>query len=169
MPRPAIVSLNNNNNSGTSSSSSGGFGTSGGFGGGLGSRSGSSGHSAFGTPAPAASAAANGATLDSNQGTGGPGGTSNGQPLLQGVRITADTVNNTLLIYADQGNYRIIESTLLKLDQPQLQVAIEATIAEVTLNDELAYGVQFFLTSKNLGLRPDRGSILNTQSTAAPS
>jgi general secretion pathway protein D len=162
------LSLNNNNNSGTSSSSSGGFGASGGFGGGLGSRSGSSGNSAFGTPAAVASAAANGATLDSNRGTGGPGGTSNGQPLLQGVRITADTVNNTLLIYADQGNYRIIESTLQKLDQPQLQVAIDATIAEVTLNDELAYGVQFFLTSKNLGLRPDRGSIVNTQSTGAP-
>ena len=53
---------------------------------------------------------------------------------MQGVRITADSVNNTLLIYADQGNYRIIESTLQQVDQPQLQVAIDATIAEVTLD-----------------------------------
>jgi general secretion pathway protein D len=95
------------------------------------------------------------------------GGT--GQPLLQGVRITPDIVNNTLLIYADQGSYRIIESTLQQVDQPQLQVAIDATIAEVTLTNELSYGVQAFLTSRNLGLRPDNGSILNTQSTAAPS
>jgi general secretion pathway protein D len=87
---------------------------------------------------------------------------------MQGVRITADTVNNTLLIYADQENYRIIESTLQQVDQPQLQVAIDATIAEVTLNDDLTYGVQFYLTSHNLGLRPDNGSALNTQSTAAP-
>src|SRR5262249_21887791 len=100
--------------------------------------------------------------LDSRSPTG------NGQPLMQGVRITADTVNNSLLIYADQGNYKIIESTLQQLDQPPLQVAIDATIAEVTLNNELSYGVQFFLTSRNLGLRPDRGSILNTQSTQPP-
>jgi len=88
---------------------------------------------------------------------------------MQGVRITPDAVNNSLLIYADQGNYRIIESALHRLDQPQLQVAINATIAEVTLNDELAYGVQFYLNSKNVGLKPDRGSILNTQSTSGPS
>jgi len=84
------------------------------------------------------------------------------------VRITADTVNNTLLIYADQNNYHIIESTLQQVDQPQLQVAIDATIAEVTLTDELSYGVQFYLTSHNLGLKPDQGSALNTQSTSAP-
>ena len=58
--------------------------------------------------------------------------------MLQGVRITPDAVNNTLLIYADQENYRIIESTLLQIDQPQLQVAIDATIAEVTLNNTLS-------------------------------
>src|ERR1700736_4546533 len=87
-----------------------------------------------------------------------------GKPVLQGVRITADTVNNTLLIYADQENYRLIKTTLQQVDQPQLQVAIDATIAEVTLTDELAYGVQFYLTSHNLGLKPDNGSALNTQS-----
>src|ERR1700730_1513394 len=110
----------------------------------------------------------------SRSGTGGGGladsGSSSaggGKPVLQGVRITADTVNNTLLIYADQENYRIIQSTLQQVDQPQLQVAIDATIAEVTLTDELAYGVQFYLTSHNLGLKPDNGSALNTQSGAS--
>jgi general secretion pathway protein D len=86
-----------------------------------------------------------------------------GKPILEGVRITADVVNNTLLIYADRENYRIIQSTLVQLDRPQLQVAIDSTIAEVTLNDSLTYGVQAFLTSKSLGLKPDTGSILNTQ------
>jgi general secretion pathway protein D len=88
--------------------------------------------------------------------------------VLQDVRITPDTVNNTLLIYADQANYRIIESTLVQIDQPQLQVAIDATIAEVTLNNTLAYGVQSYITGQNLGLKPNSGSILNTQATAAP-
>ena len=143
------LSLNNNN----PSSSSGGFG----------SRMGSGSGSGFGAPAATAPPAAPGAaSLDK----GGTGSSGNGQPLMQGVRITADNVNNTLLIYADQGNYRIIESTLQQVDQPQLQVSIDATIAEVTLTDELSYGVQFFLTSHNLGLRPDQGSLLNTQSGA---
>jgi general secretion pathway protein D len=143
-------------NSNNSSSSSNGFG----------SRSttgtGTSGGSGFG--APAVTANPSGAGLSDS---GGPA-TGGGQPVLQGVRITADTVNNTLLIYADQENYRIIQTTLQQIDQPQLQVAIDATIAEVTLTDELAYGVQFFLTSHALGLRPDQGSLLNTQSTTAP-
>src|SRR5690349_2595302 len=108
----------------------------------------------------------NGNTGALEAGRGATGG--NGQPVLQDVRITPDTVNNTLLIYADQANYRIIESTLIQIDQPQLQVAIDATIAEVTLNNELSYGVQFYLTSHNLGLRPDQGSALNTQSSVAP-
>ncbi|MGJ5134544.1 type II secretion system secretin GspD [Bradyrhizobium oligotrophicum] len=91
-----------------------------------------------------------------------------GKPLMEGVRITPDVVNNTLLIYADRENYRLIEATLRQCDRPQLQVAIDATIAEVTLNDSLNYGVQAYLTSKNLGLRPDQGSVLNTTSTSAP-
>lgn len=103
------------------------------------------------------------------QAGGAPGGGGGGPSLLPGVRITADTVNNSLLIYASQENYRIIERTLMQLDQPQLQVAIEATVAEVTLNDKLAYGVQFFLTSNNLGLGRDNGSAVNTLATEATS
>jgi general secretion pathway protein D len=116
----------------------------------------------FGQSQAASGNSPSGGALDARSSGG------SGQPILQGVRITPDIVNNTLLIYADQANYRIVEATLQQVDQPQLQVAIDATIAEVTLTNELSYGVQAFLTSKNLGLRPDNGSILNTQSTAAP-
>ncbi|MGH6794474.1 MAG: type II secretion system protein GspD [Methylocella sp.] len=49
------------------------------------------------------------------------------------------------MIYANAEDYRIIERALNQLDRPQLQVAIDVTIAEVTLNDSLSYGVQFFL------------------------
>jgi general secretion pathway protein D len=106
-----------------------------------------------------------GNALDSGHGSG----SGNGQPVLQGdVRITPDTVNNSLLIYADQANYRIIEATLLQVDKQQIQVAIDATIAEVTLTNDLSYGVQTYLTSRNVGLKPNTGSILNTQATTAP-
>ncbi len=143
-------SFNNSNNPGASA-------------GGFGARTPSAGNSGFGAAAGAGPAGAGPAPLD-----GGRGGGSGGPPLLQGIRITADAVNNSLLIYADQGNYRIIESALRQVDQPQLQVAIDATIAEVDLTDELQFGVQFFLTSHALGLRPDQGSLLNTTSTVAP-
>lgn len=66
-----------------------------------------------------------------------------------GVRITADVANNSLLIFANQENYRLIEQTLQQLDRPQLQVAIHATIAEITLNNQLQYGVQYYLKGKD--------------------
>jgi general secretion pathway protein D len=119
---------------------------------------------ALGTQSTATTAGANTTATDSSR----PSASGNGQPVLQDVRITPDTVNNSLLIYADQANYRIIEATLLQIDQPQLQVAIDATIAEVTLNNSLAYGVQTYLTGQKIGLRPNSGSILNTQATTAP-
>ena len=87
--------------------------------------------------------------------------------LLPGVRITVDVTNNALLIYATEENYRIIERTLRQIDRPQLQVAFDATIAEVTLNDTLTYGVQFFLKSERLGAPEDSGSIVNTIGNAA--
>jgi len=87
--------------------------------------------------------------------------------LLPGVRITADANSNSLLIYANQENYRIIERTLQQLDRQQLQVSIDATIAEVTLNDTLRYGVQFFLKSEDVGLGKNKGSVLNTASVAS--
>jgi len=96
------------------------------------------------------------------------GSTGNGTPLMPGVRITPDAVNNSLLIYASQENYRIIERTIRQMDRPQLQVAIDATVAEVTLNNNLNYGVQFFLNSKDVGLKPDQGSVLNSSANNPP-
>ncbi|MGA2053670.1 MAG: type II secretion system secretin GspD [Bradyrhizobium sp.] len=118
---------------------------------------------AFGGPQ---TGGANGGNLGQLDKGNGPG--AGGQPLLQNVRITPDVVNNTLLIYADQGNYKVIESALRQVDQPQLQVSIDATIAEVDLTDELQFGVQSYLTSHALGLRPDQGSILNSTATTSP-
>lgn len=98
-------------------------------------------------------------------GAGGPGMDSENS-LMPGVRITADAANNSILIYANQQNYKTIERALIQLDRPRGQVAIELTIAEVTLNDKLNYGVQFFLQSSDVGLKADKGSIINTAITA---
>src|SRR5262249_32698487 len=66
------------------------------------------------------------------------------------IRITADEVNNLLLIYASPSDYRRITNVLREIDRPPLQVMINATIVEVTLNDSLRYGVQVFLKGKNI-------------------
>lgn len=65
--------------------------------------------------------------------------------ILESVKIVPNELNNTLLIRAAPQAYEMIESTLRRLDTSPLQVLIEATIAEVTLNDQLRYGVQYFL------------------------
>lgn len=69
-----------------------------------------------------------------------------GQPLApHEVRIIPDDANNALLIRASQPDYQRILGALRQLDRPPLQVLINATIAEVTLNDSLRYGVQAYL------------------------
>lgn len=65
-----------------------------------------------------------------------------------GAQIIADEDNNALLVMATPAEYRVIERTMRKLDIPRRQVLVEATIAEVTLNDNLQYGVSWFLQSR---------------------
>ena len=66
---------------------------------------------------------------------------------FQNLRITADAVNNAVVVYSNQEDYRIVERALRDLDRPQMQVSIDATVAEVTLTDQLQYGVQAYLNS----------------------
>ncbi|MDQ6870062.1 MAG: hypothetical protein M3178_17565 [Pseudomonadota bacterium] len=100
-------------------------------------------------------------------GGGSGGGAGGGRALMPGVRILPDVANNSVVIYANAENYRIIERALNQLDRPQAQVAVDVTIAEVALNNDLQYGVQFFLGSSNLGLGANNGSIINS-STGNP-
>ena len=55
----------------------------------------------------------------------------------EGIRIIADERNNALVILATVAEYRLVEATLDRLDILPLQVLIEATIAEVSLDDTL--------------------------------
>jgi general secretion pathway protein D len=81
-----------------------------------------------------------------------------GVSFLPNIRITADVTNNAVLVYANADSQRVVEQTIRQIDRPQRQIAIEATIAEVTLNNTLQYGVQFFLASQ-------KGSVVNTIAT----
>jgi general secretion pathway protein D len=106
---------------------------------------------------------------DSAGATGSAGG--NGRAVFQNVRITADTSNNAIVVYSNQEDYRVIERALRDVDRPRMQVAIDATVAEITLTEDLRFGVQYFLTSKDVGAGKDKGSIglLNAAQTTAQS
>jgi general secretion pathway protein D len=75
------------------------------------------------------------------------------------IRIQADVANNSLIIYANLEMREQILKALERIDVPQLQVAINVTMAELRLTDELRYGIQYFLKSKSLGLGRDNGLI----------
>ncbi|MCP8687235.1 type II secretion system secretin GspD [Marinobacterium sedimentorum] len=60
------------------------------------------------------------------------------------VSIIADNENNALLIMSSPGDYDKVYKAIQKLDVLPLQVLVEATIVEVSLEDELQYGLQWF-------------------------
>ena len=87
-----------------------------------------------------------------------PGPAGGGQPLpataaasqpiaIEGLKIVPDVINNSLLIYATPLEFRLLHDAVEQLDVPAIQVLIETTLAEVRLNDELRYGVQWFFES----------------------
>ena len=61
-----------------------------------------------------------------------------------GPLIVTDIANNALIIRADQADYGAIERMIKQMDVAPNQVLIEATIAEVTLNDTLQFGVEWY-------------------------
>jgi general secretion pathway protein D len=82
-----------------------------------------------------------------------------------GVRIVPNEPNNSLLIYADGEEYAFIKDALTELDQPVAQVLIEATLAEVTLGNDLQFGVDFKTISGDLSVT----SVSNTAGVPASS
>ncbi len=73
------------------------------------------------------------------------------------------------MIYANAEQYRIIEKALNQLDRPQSQVAVDVTVAEVTLNNTLNYGVQFFLGNLNIPALHTLGAVgINSPSGVTP-
>ena len=96
---------------------------------------------AAGAPTPAATAS------QSTVATG------NGEALGLGVgstlKVIADRDNNALLILANGADYEKIEEAIKKLDVVPRQVLVEVTIAEVTLNGALSYGLEWFFNSNN--------------------
>jgi general secretion pathway protein D len=65
------------------------------------------------------------------------------------VKVISDEPNNALIITTFPRNWPLIEDTIRKLDRTPKQVLIEVLVAEVTLDDESAYGMAWTLRSQN--------------------
>lgn len=88
---------------------------------------------------------------------GGGGGGADGMPdtgagramggstisLGDSIRVVSDDYNNALLVYASPYEFGKIERILRQLDVVATQVLIEASIVEVTLSDDLQYGIEW--------------------------
>lgn len=149
---------------GTIGSGGGGGGLGGGSAGALGRSSLSSGISSSGQGQPGGQQTGGGAgaavpAAGANPLLGGlePGGSGQDTDTL---RVIPDDQNNAVLVYGTERELATMEAMLRKIDILPLQVRIDAVIAEVTLNDTLQYGTQFFFKSGGIN------GILNTGTTA---
>ena len=70
---------------------------------------------------------------------------------IGGVRVMPDEQNNSILVWSTRAEFLKIESTLKRLDLPPTQVLIEASIIEVTLGDDLKYGLQWAFSDSHRG------------------
>jgi general secretion pathway protein D len=70
-----------------------------------------------------------------------------------GTRVAADDARNALVVRAPRAQHAEIEGLLRELDSPARQVLLEATIAEVTLNDRLDIGTRWFFENGNFDFR----------------
>jgi len=93
--------------------------------------------------------AANDRGVQNNRSGGGVVSTPEGD-----IRITSVIETNSLLIQASQSQYSSIQAAIERIDQEPLQVLIEAQILDVELNEDLQFGVNWFLTQNGAASIP---------------
>lgn len=84
---------------------------------------------------------------------------------VTGSRVAADRERNAIIARATRAEHREISALLREIDNSPQQVMLEATIAEVTLNDELDLGVRWFFETTNLDFTFSDNSTGGTGST----
>jgi general secretion pathway protein D len=150
-----------------SSSTSGGLGstgTSSGLSGGLGSSTGGLG-SSTGLGSSGSSSSGIGGTSGSSSGLGnGSNGSeaANDQQYSSSdgsIHIGSVDANNQLLVRARPAQWKEMQEAIKKLDNVPLQVQIETRILEVTLTNEFAFGVQYYLDGLTGATTNSDGSI----------
>ncbi len=83
------------------------------------------------------------------------------------TKIVADVANNSIIIIASPQEYAKILPVIKQLDIMPLQVLIDATIAEVSLTDDLQYGIQWYLSKEASAIGSSPSTAANKLGTAA--
>ena len=136
----------------------------GGIGGGLtGGAATTGGPVAPGQPGASAEAPEQGAANPLLGGLGGQAEQTEGAQ-AQTMRIIPNNQNNAILVYGSPQETDTVEAMLKKIDILPLQVLIDAVIAEVTLNDDLRYGTQWFFKSRGVNIILDNITAANVPS-----
>lgn len=95
---------------------------------------------------------------DRTQGVSSPSSNSAISVQGDGVKMTIDPKTNSLVFYTTGTRYQSLLPLLARLDITPRQIALEATLAEVTLTGEFSKGVEYALSERrwsgatNLGL-----------------
>jgi len=83
-------------------------------------------------------------------------GPENGEAFISDMtKIFPDEIANTIIVLATPEDYRLIAETIQMIDILPRQVVIEGLIAQITLNDNLSFGLSWSLkTDVNFSLKP---------------
>ncbi len=84
------------------------------------------------------------------------------------ISIIADEANNAIIVKAIPEDYAKIKKAIEALDVLPRAVLIEMLIAEITLNDETQYGVEWFLKNKGMDIGGYQGRYSLTQDYGIP-
>ena len=86
-----------------------------------------------------------------NDGSSPPSSSGAGSSRPSGIaaNISSDDNNNAIVVFGTPREYAIVEDALRKLDVLPSQVLIEAAITEVSLTNDLRFGLQWNFTSGN--------------------
>ncbi|HET9049992.1 MAG TPA: type II secretion system secretin GspD [Chiayiivirga sp.] len=82
------------------------------------------------------------------------------------IRVSAVEESNSILVLATSSQWESIRRVIERLDTIPLQVHIEAKILQVTLNDQLKYGVQWYFQNA-IGAEGGLGADIANQAASA--
>lgn len=83
-----------------------------------------------------------------------------------GISVVADESRNSLVITASPSEFRRVKEVLARIDVRAAQILLEATIAEITLSNDLKFGVRWYLNKG--GQNPSFNSPLGTGASTLP-
>ncbi len=115
---------------------------------------------------PSIAAPAQAVTVNNSATAAGGPAAGTGVGAVHNLQVVADKDNNDILIVATPTEYQVIEQAMRKLDVPSRQVVMEMAIIEVSLTDDLQFGIDWVFKGGAPGGRGYGGNVANPNSAA---